>query len=137
MFPLKLLIAYVVSFSLWPTLVFFAEESDNQRLIIEAWNADLEFCLILCIPLLWVIIAAVWHFRRMPVFAVIMILIAMWHIGDTLALYFSASFNPESTFDLQILNCLIAALIWAVPFVVIYLVWRFWPRKQAVGLPAP
>jgi len=24
----------------------------------------------------------------------------------------------------------------AVPFLTVYLIWRFWPRKQADGLPA-
>jgi len=137
-FPLKLLIAYVVSYCLLPTIAFLADFGDLEG-EEETWNADLELSLILCLPLLWVIISAVWHFRRMPIFAVIVILIAMLHIGDTLGWYFSDDgfingFPPGFELSYSPLGCLITAMVWAVPFIVIYLVWRFWPRKQAEGL---
>jgi len=134
-FPVKLLMAYVVSFSLLFTISVFAE--DNQGREIEGWNAELEFSLVLCVPLLWLIYSALRHSRRMPVFAVIMALIALWHVIVTLIEYCQMGFDPRFDLDLALLNCLIAALVWGVPFVVIYLVWRFWPRKQAEGLPAP
>ena len=64
-----------------------------------------------------------------------MALIALWLVAITLIDYCQVGFDHEFDLDLPLLNCLIAALVWVAPFVVIYLVWRFWPRKQAIGLP--
>ena len=134
-FPVKLLMAYIVSFSLLLTIGFWIDFGDLEQ-EIEGWNSTLEFSLILCIPLLWVIYAALRYSRRMPIFAAIMALLALWHVGITLIDYWQEGFDDRFDLDLQLLNCLIAALVWAIPFVAIYLIWRFWPRKQAVGLQA-
>ena len=133
-FPLKLFIVYVVSYCLLSTIAFFADFGDLEG-EEETWNADLELSLILCLPLLWVIISAVWHFKRMPIFAAIMILIAMFPIGDTLGWYFSddgfiKGFPPGFELSYSPLGCLIAALVWCVPFFITYLIWRFWPRSR-------
>jgi hypothetical protein len=133
-FPVKLLMAYIVSYCLLPTVAFFADFG-NLEGEEESWNSDLEFSLILCIPLLCVILVAVWKFRKMPIFAVIMILIAMCHIGDTLGWYFSdtgfiKNFPPGLELDLSLSGCLIAALVWALPFVITFVVWLFWNRRK-------
>ena len=134
-FPIKLLMAYVVSFCLLPTIGFFADFG-NLEGEEELWNSDLEFSLILCVPLLCVIILALWKFRRMPIFAVIMILIAMLHIGDTLAWYFSDAaflkYPPGFELDLSFLGISITALIWTIPFIVTYFVWLLWNRRKAL-----
>jgi hypothetical protein len=137
-FPLKLLMAYVVFVSL-NHLIFAIKisDSDNIGRWENVWNWTLGWSLVLCVPLFGVITSALWHFRKMPVFAVIMILAALWHIGTTLWFYICFGFDPRFNTDPQPLYFFRAALICAVPFVVVYLVWRFWPRKQANGLPAP
>ena len=56
-FPVKLLMAYIVSFCLWPTITFWLDFGD-QKGEIEGWNSVLEISLIFCVPLLWVIYAA-------------------------------------------------------------------------------
>ena len=132
-FLVKLLMAYVVTFCLLPIIAFIADLGDLES-EEECWNSDLELSLILCLPLFCVIIAAFCHFRRMPILAVITVLIALFHIFDTLGWYFSdagflKNFPPGFEVDLSFLNISILALTWAVPFVVIYLVWRFWLHK--------
>jgi hypothetical protein len=134
-FPVKLLMAYIVSFCLLPTITFWLDFGDQEG-EIEGWNSVLELSLIFCVPLLWVIYVALRYSRRMPVYAVVMALIALWLVVITLIDYYQQGFDNRLDLDLQLLNCLIAALVWVVPFVVTYLVWRFWPRKQAIGLPA-
>jgi hypothetical protein len=130
-FPTKLLMAYIVSFCLLPTITFWLDFGDLEG-EEEGWNSVLELSLIFCIPLLWVIYAALRYSRRMPVYAVIMSLIAVWLVAITLLDYYQEGFDDEFTLDLQLLNSLVAALIWAVPFVVSYLTWRFWPRRKRI-----
>jgi len=134
-FPLKLLMAYVVAVSL-EHLIFAIQISDPDYIgrWVDVWNGILGWCLVLCIPLFGVIISAIWYFRRMPVFAVVMILAALWPIGTTLWFYIIFGFDSRFDINLHPLYFLSGALVFAVPFVVIYLLWRFWPQKQAVGL---
>jgi len=133
LFPVKLLMAYVVCVSLCQ-LIFAIQisDSDNIGRWEDVWNGVLGRCLVLCIPLLGVILSAIWCFRRMPVFAVILILAALGHIGTTLWFYICFGFDPRFNINLQPLYFLRGALVFAVPFIVIYLVWFFWPSVKRV-----
>ena len=132
-FPLKLLMAYVVCISLYQ-LIFAIQISDSDYIgrWEDVWNWVLGRCFVLCIPLFWVMFSAIWCFRGMPVFAVIMILAALWHIGTTLWFYICFGFDPRFNINLQPLYFLRGALVFAVPFVVIYLVWFFWSRRKRI-----
>jgi hypothetical protein len=136
-FPLKLLMVYVVFVSL-DHLIFAIQISDPDYIgrWEDVWNWTLCWCLVLCIPLFGVILSAIWCFRRMPVFAVIMILVALWPIGTTLWFYICFGFDPQFDINLQPLHFLRGALVFAVPFIIIYLIWRFWPQRKSL-LPSP
>jgi len=137
LFSAKLLMLYIASYCLIPT-IFFLLDFGNLEETEACWNSDLELSLILCLPLLSAVLFAVWHFRKMPVIASAVILIGLFHIGSTLRWYFSEngfvqSFEPAS---INFAGLIVTALIWAIPFATVYLTWRFWPRRQAEGLPA-
>jgi len=130
--------AYVVSVSLFH-LSFVIQISDPDYIgrFVDVWNGILGRSLLLSIPLLGVILSAIWLFRKMPIFAVVMILLALSSIGTASWLYFTIGFDPRFDLDLQPHYFLRGALIFAVPFILTYFAWRFWPRKQAGGLPEP
>ena len=82
-FPLKLLMAYIVSISLIPTIQRFLDFDSIER-SIEDINWDLGWSLVLCAPLILVIFIATRYFRRMPLFAGFVVILALWHIVSTL-----------------------------------------------------
>jgi hypothetical protein len=132
-FPVKLLMAYVISVSL-DHLIFTIQISDPDYIgrWVDVWNWTLGWGLILCVPLLGVILSAIWYFRRMPIFAVVMILVALWPMGTALWFYFITGFDPRFDLNMQPLNFLRGSIVFAIPFVVVYLAWRFWQRRKRV-----
>lgn len=85
--------------------------------------------------LLIVIFLAVWNFRRMHIFATLAGSMALWLIWVIYEDYWPG-FNTDFPNSFQPSSFFVTALIWAIPFLIIYLIWRFWPRRQTEGLPA-
>ena len=120
-FPVKLFSTYVL------LLASVIENEDRPY-----YSASFPYGLALSPALVIVILLGIWNFRSMPIFAALWSCIALLLIWENLETY-----SPRFAADFQPLALLELALVFAVPFVVIYFIWRFWPRKQAVGLPAP
>ena len=119
-FPVKLFITYVLS------LTFCIVAGDSPY-----YDMQLAYCLALCPALFIVIFLIVWNFRSMPIFSIgagsIALFLAIFDRYDPSRLTdYSINFGPLAGFSASL----------AVPFIIIYLIWRFWPRKQAGGLPA-
>ncbi len=134
-FPIKLLMAYVFTVSNLPVLDYLSIW-DNCEAFDESWNLWLIWDLIFCIPFLGIVFLAIRHFRKMPIFASFMIFAAYWYIWDTLCNYLSMGFREDMDIGLQPLGFFSILAVFAIPFIVIYLIWLFWPRRQAEGLPA-
>lgn len=135
-FPVKLFIIYVL------LLTFVTGMVDGPLDFIfglgfphpeDAFESFAEM-LALSPALLIVIFLVIWYFRRMPIFAWPTSLMALWLIWVIWDSY-SPGFDTDFPNDLNTLGFIEAPFKLAIPFVVIYLVWYFWPRKQAGGLP--
>jgi len=134
-FPVKLLMVYIFCLSQFPFLDYLSIW-DNCEAYDESTNLWLAWGLIFCVPLLVVVFLAIRHFQKMPIFAAFMILSAFWYIWDTLCIYLSTGFRLDMDIGLQPLGFFMLLAVFAIPFFVVYLTWRVWPRKQAGGLPA-
>jgi hypothetical protein len=135
LFPIKLLMAYIYAVSLFPFLDYLTVW-DNCEAFAESQNLWLLWDIILCVPFLPVVFLAIRHFRQMPFFAGFMIFATYWQMTDALMCYLGSGFRPDFDFNLDPLGFLLILVIFAIPFIAIYLIWRFWPRRQAEVLPA-
>lgn len=89
-------------------------------------NWELSWKLFLCVPSAVLIILSCRWFKEMPIFSVVVGLLAGWHIYATLEEYFRLGFDKRNSMDIYPLGFLVTALIALIPFTLIYgiVVWR-------------
>src|ERR1700677_4126383 len=127
MLPLRLLLLYILLISLVPTITFWLdfgnlEESGADQNWLLFWS------LILSVPLFIGGILTVKSFRRIWILGSIFLTFAVFHLSTTALLYFSSGFiSSPAEYNLAPLYFLRFALVTAIPFVALYLSWRFWP----------
>jgi uncharacterized membrane protein (DUF485 family) len=135
-FEVRLLILYILCVSSFPTLIAFSIW-DNCEAFVENWNWVMGWSFILLGPLLSALYLACRNFKRMPFVALITGLLVSFHVISTLLSYgfypqFDPRMDPGTPIDLDVLYYLRAAVVVALPFIVVYLLWRFWTRLKAV-----
>jgi hypothetical protein len=129
-FPVKLFCSYVLFF----TFVTGIIDGPIAGLLSlgfpypEDYALSFADMLALTPALLTVIFLVLWNFRRMFIFAILAGCIALWFIWIIWESY-RPGFDTDFPNNFEPWGLLYAGLFFAVPFVVIYLVWRFWPRR--------
>jgi hypothetical protein len=131
-FPVKLFIIYVLSLTFVTGMVNGPLNPGSPG--PEDYAESFAWMLTLSPALLIVIFLVVWNFRRMPIFTTMAASFAIWLTWEIREAYWPG-FDTDFPNYFRLWDFLDADLIFVVPFVLIYLVWRFWPRKQAGGLP--
>ena len=134
LFPIKLLVIYLVVISLLPTF-FMLWDLGNVEESTELWNPILALSLILCTPLLFVISLSIWYFRRMPYFASIFTAWSILIIAETVGSYYGQGFDSRFDVDLSRINLIgLFGCFFCIglPFILTYFIWRFWPQKKSV-----
>jgi drug/metabolite transporter (DMT)-like permease len=134
-FPVRLLISYLLLISSIPTL-FVLSDFDNLEATEEDWNYVLGWSYLLIGPVLAALYLALRNFRRMPVLAIFTALFALFHIGTTIADYgfypqFVPDMDPGTPPNLGICGYLLSSFIIAIPFLAVYLIWKFWPNLKS------
>jgi len=137
--PVRLLIFYLLCIASIPTLVVMSD-FDNLEATEEEWNWVIGWSYLLIGPVLAALYLAIRNFRRMPVLAIFAALFALFHVGTTIADYglipryipdFRFGFDEDTgRVDLDIVSYLRFSLMLAVPFLIVYFLWRFWPRRR-------
>lgn len=130
--PLRLLLIYVLFICSAPTVMVWMD-FDSVESAIEDWNWELGWSLILSIPLFICGLLAAINFRKIQILAAIFLLFASIHIFSTAEMYYSTGFDTRFDIDLSPLYFLRFALIVAIPFLLVYLFWRFWPWKRSAA----
>ena len=141
--PVRLLIFYLLCIASIPTLVVMSDW-DNFEATEEEWNWVIGWSYLLIGPVLAALYLAIRNFRRMPLLAIFAALFALFHIVTTVSDYgLIPRFVPDVRFgfdedtgrvDLDIFSYLRFSLILAVPFLVVYFLLRFWPRRGAFNI---
>jgi hypothetical protein len=139
-FPVRLLIVYLLCIASLPTLVFM-DDFDNLEATEEDWNWVIGWSYLLIGPVLAALFLAVRNFRNMRVLAIFTALFALFHVVTTICDYgFIPRFVPDirfgfddstGTVDLSIFSYLLFSVMFAVPFFIVYFLWRFWPWRRA------
>lgn len=124
-----------------PTLVVM-NDFGNFEATEEEWDWVIGWSYLLIGPALAAVYLAFRNFRFMPVLAVFAALFALFHIITTVSDYgLVPRYVPNAGFgfdeatgkvDLDIIAYLRFSLILAVPFLIVYFLWRFWPRKETL-----
>lgn len=143
--PVRLLIFYLVCIVSIPTLVVLSD-FDNLEATEEEWNWVIGWSYLLIGPALAALYLAIRNFRQMPVLAIFVALFVLFHVGTTIADYgliprfvqdIRFGFDEDTgKVDLDIFLYLRFCLILAVPFLIIYFLWRFLPRREASNTPS-
>lgn len=110
---------YFLFLDLVPVVNEVLNRGDIQASFSEH-NWELFWRLVLCVPSLFVIILSCWRFREMPIFSVVVGLLAGWHIYTALELYFRYGFDNRIPMNIYPLGFLITALIALIPFALVY-----------------
>jgi hypothetical protein len=134
-FPLKLFLIYILCLKVFPWFLMLSI-ADNCEEWTEAYNWYFGWSLVLSGPLF---IATTWsllRFRKMPIFGGVFSLISLWLVVGTINSYFYDGFDPRMEINWSVDLFVRAAMVFAIPFLAVYLGWRFWPQTQAGGLPA-
>jgi hypothetical protein len=139
--PVRLLIFYLLCVASMPTLVVMSDFG-NFEATEEEWDWVIGWSYLLIGPALTALYLAIRNFRFMPVLAVFAALFALFHIVTTVLDYgLVPRYVPDVRFgfdedtgkvDLDIISYLRFSLILAVPFLIVYFLWRFWPRKETL-----
>jgi hypothetical protein len=106
----------------------------------EEWDWVIGWSYLLIGPALAALYLGIRNFRFMPVLAVFAALFAVFHIVTTVSDYglvpryvldVRFGFDEDTgKVDLHIISYLRFSLVLAVPFLTVYFLWRFWPRKE-------
>jgi hypothetical protein len=138
--PVRLLIFYLLCIASIPTLVVMSD-FDNNEATEEEWNWVIGWSYLVIGPALAALYLAIRNFRYMPAVAVFAALFALFHVGTTIADYgLIPRYIPDIRFgfdessgrvDLDFVSYLRFSLILAVPFLIVYFLWRFWPGRGA------
>jgi hypothetical protein len=138
--PVRLLIFYLLCIASIPTLVVMSD-FDNLEVTEEEWNWVIGWSYLVIGPVLAALYLAIRNFRRMPALTIFAALFALFHVVTTIFDYgLIPRFVPDVRFgfdedtgrvDLDIVSYLRFSLILAIPFLIIYFLWRFWPRRAA------
>jgi hypothetical protein len=136
--PVRLLIFYLLFIASIPTLVVMSD-FDNLEATEEDWNWVIGWSYLLIGPALAALYLAIRNFKCMPVLAIFAALFAFFHIITTITDYgliprfildVRFGFDEDAgKVDLDIFSYLRFSLIAAVPFLIVYFLWRFWPTK--------
>jgi len=142
----RLLIFYLLCIASIPTLVVLSD-FDNLEATEEEWNWVIGWSYLLIGPVLAALYLAIRNIRCMPVLAIFAALFALFHVVTTVFDYgIIPRFIPDVRFgfdedtgkvDLDIVSYLRFSLILAVPFLIVYFLGRFWPKRGAfIARPA-
>jgi hypothetical protein len=139
-FPVRLLIFYLLCIASIPTLVVMSDFG-NLEATEEEWNWVIGWSYLLIGPVLAALYLAMRNFRHMPVLAIFTALFALFHVVTTISGYglipryvpdFRFGFDEDTgRVDLSIVSYLKFSIMVAVPFLIVYFLWRFWPWRRA------
>lgn len=141
-FPVQILIAYLLCIASLPTLVVISDFG-NLEATEEEWDWAIGWSYILIGPVLAALYLALRNFRRMPVLATFTALFALFHVATTIIEYgFIPKCVPDIRFgfdestgmvDLSISSYLQFSAMLAVPFLIVYFLWKI-KRAKAPAL---
>jgi hypothetical protein len=134
-FEVRLLVLYILCVSSFPTFVVYSDFGSIES-SIEDWNWVLGWSFILIGPLLGALYLALRNFRRMPFLALLTCASVGFHIYTTVYDYgfyprFVPDMDPGTPISLCVPCYLRGGAIIALPFVALYLLWKFWPNLKS------
>jgi hypothetical protein len=94
----------------------------NMEATEEDWNWVTIWSFVLCIPLAAICGLVVANFRRIPILAIGVLLFSVFHFWTTFAENLLPP--PYSDFDLGIPEFSKTLVIFALPFILVFFVWR-------------
>lgn len=139
LFPLRLLLLYALVVGLLPTIVVWGDLG-NFEATEEDWDHVLVFSVLVAVPLVVASWVGIRNVKRLPLLAVVLTLFTAFHLWSTglecmQGLMGDPYSDPGLSTDAFVGYAKILG-VFSVPFLVAYLIWRFWPRKQAGDLLA-
>jgi len=133
LFPLRLLLLYVLSVGVLPTIDFWLDFGDMEA-TEEGWDTILVFSVIVSVPLVAASWAGIRNLKRLPILAVLLTLFTAFHLCTTGLLcadgFLGEPYSDSGLSAYAFERYAETFAIFAMPFIAIYIAWRFWPQRR-------